>query len=291
MNSVDLFTPEWQEWVASNLQLGCSLESMVDVMVENHFDPHFAVAVIALTRNHGATGFGTTHSVSEATNSRYLYEAPRFSHQGHHIDTEDRTVHIMTRIDKPVIRILDQVLSPEECKELIRLSQNKLQRSAVVNPVTGLEEYVEERTSSGTFFALNENEFIAKLDRRISRIMNWPMENGEGIQILNYKVGGEYRPHFDYFEHTESGDQRHLTGGQRVSTLVIYLNDVEAGGETIFPELDLSVSPKMGAAVYFEYCNSLNQTDPLTLHGGAPVTKGEKWIATKWMRQCQYTYD
>jgi prolyl 4-hydroxylase len=70
--------------------------------------------------------------------------------------------------------------------------------------------------------------------------------------------------------------------------LVIYLNDVELGGETAFPEIGLTVTAKKGSAVYFEYCNSQEHTDPLTLHAGLPVLKGEKWIATKWMRQNTY---
>ena len=70
-----------------------------------------------------------------------------------------------------------------------------------------------------------------------------------------------------------------------MGSLVMYLNDVEDGGETIFPEIGFSVIPRRGHAVYFAYCNSRNQGDPLTLHGGAPVRRGEKWIATKWLRQ------
>ena len=105
--------------------------------------------------------------------------------------------------------------------------------------------------------------------------MNWPVENGEGLQILNYKVGGEYKPHFDYFPPGDPGSAVHLAkGGQRVSTMVIYLNDVEEAGETTFPDVGLSVTPKKGAAVYFEYCNSQNQVDPLTLHAGAPWQRG-----------------
>lgn len=71
-----------------------------------------------------------------------------------------------------------------------------------------------------------------------------------------------------------------INGGQRVSTLIMYLNDVVSGGETIFPKIGLSIVPKKGsaAAVYFEYSNSLGQVDPLTLHGGSPVVQGEKWM-------------
>ena len=145
---------------------------------------------------------------------------------------------------------------------------------------------IPNRTSHGTFFHLNETEFIARLDRRIAEVMNWPLENGEGIQILRCGIGGEYRPHFDYFTPVLPNRLTALTeGGQRVATLIMYLNEPEEGGATVFPEIHLDVSPKKGGAVYFSYCNSLGQVDPLTLHGGAPVKQGEKWIATKWMRQ------
>ena len=68
----------------------------------------------------------------------------------------------------------------------------------------------------------------------------------------------------------------------------MYLNDVAEGGETTFPSIHLTVSPKKGSAVYFEYCNSRGQVDPLSLHAGQPVLQGEKWIATKWMRERKY---
>jgi prolyl 4-hydroxylase len=119
--------------------------------------------------------------------------------------------------------------------------------------------------------------------------MNLPVENGEGLQILHYHTGGQYTPHYDYFAPSDPGSATHIAnGGQRVSSLVMYLNDVEDGGATVFPELRLTVGPKKGSGVYFEYCNSRNELDPLSLHGGTPVLKGEKWVATKWMRQGRY---
>jgi prolyl 4-hydroxylase len=119
--------------------------------------------------------------------------------------------------------------------------------------------------------------------------MNWPVENGEGLQILHYGTTGEYRPHFDYFPPDQAGSAVHTAhGGQRVATLVIYLNDVADGGETIFPEAGMSVAANKGGAVYFRYLNGQRQLDPLTLHGGAPVLGGDKWIMTKWMRERAY---
>ncbi len=71
--------------------------------------------------------------------------------------------------------------------------------------------------------------------------------------------------------------------------LVVYLNDVIAGGEAFFPEIGLAVSPRRGNALYFEYSNSLAQLDYRSLHAGAPVTEGDKWIVTKWMRERRFT--
>lgn len=125
---------------------------------------------------------------------------------------------------------------------------------------------------------LNENPFIARRDLRIAEVMNRSAENGEGLQILNYQMGGEYTAHFDYFATADPGSQIHLAhGGRRVSTLVTYLNDVEDGGETVFPDIGLSVVPRQGLAVYSEYGNSLGQVAPLSLHAGMPVIQGEKW--------------
>ena len=142
------------------------------------------------------------------------------------------------------------------------------------------------RTSEGMAFKLSETEVIKTIEHRIYELSNLPIENGEGIQVLHYPIGTEFRPHYDYFPENHLGSKEFLEqGGQRVATLVMYLNDVDEGGETVFPELNLSVYPKKGSALYFSYANSLGQLDEKTLHGGAPVVKGEKWIATKWIRK------
>jgi prolyl 4-hydroxylase len=108
--------------------------------------------------------------------------------------------------------------------------------------------------------------------------------HGEGLQILRYRPGAEYRPHFDYFDPQHSGTARILErGGQRVGTLVIYLNTPDGGGGTTFPDAGLEVAPVRGNAVFFSYDRAHASTR--TLHGGAPVTAGEKWVATKWLRE------
>lgn len=272
---VQQVSPQWHGWIKDNLARGCDEASIIAAMVQGGIDPV-------------AAGIALLHGMSPQP-SGYQYTTPRFPLAGNTIQTHDRVVRVSMRIAQPMVAVLDNFMSSEECDELVQLSRAKLQRSTIVDPASGQERVIEDRKSSGTFFALNENPLVARLDQRISDVMRWPVENGEGIQILNYQIGGEYKNHFDFFPPEDPGSAVHLAnGGQRVSTLVMYLNDVEQGGETIFPSIHLAVSPKKGSAVYFEYCNDLGQVDPMSLHGGVPVIAGEKWIATKWMRQTRY---
>ncbi len=198
-----------------------------------------------------------------------------FDHVGSKITT-DREIDIVTKLEEPLIVLLGNVLSNEECDELIRLSQDKMQRSKI----GATREVNELRTSSSMFFQESENEIIARVEKRISSIMNIPIEHAEGLQILKYTPGQEYKAHYDFFSATSKA-----ANNNRISTLIMYLNDVEQGGETIFPKLNFSVTPQKGMAVYFEYFYSDESLNELTLHGGAPVIAGEKWVATQWMRK------
>lgn len=280
-------TKQWQGWLADNVARGCSAESMVDAMLKAGFDGSHAQALVQAYQRGGAA-VGNVARPAPAGTGAYVYDDWPMR-IGNRIDGGDRSVGVSMRCDKPQVLVLDGVLGDEECDEVIARSRTKLRRSTTVNAKTGAEDVIENRSSEGTYFGLCEDEFITRLDTRIARLMNWPVENGEGLQILRYGVGGEYTPHFDYFPPDDPGSASHLSrSGQRVATMVLYLNDVPEGGATVFPGVGLSVAPRKGSAVYFRYFNAHGQIDPLTLHGGAPVEVGEKWIMTKWMRERPY---
>ncbi|MGM7722986.1 2OG-Fe(II) oxygenase [Metabacillus sp. Hm71] len=204
-----------------------------------------------------------------------MKEPTIFNHIGNKIVTEDRVINIIAKVEEPLIVILGNVLSDDECDELIKLSKDNLQRSKI-----GSSRKVNDlRTSSSTFLQ-EENDIVLRVEKRISAIMNIPVEHGEGLQVLHYQKGQEYKAHFDYFS-----SANHVVNNPRISTLVMYLNDVEHGGETFFPKLNFSISPQKGMAVYFEYFYNDPALNELTLHGGAPVIIGDKWAATQWMRR------
>jgi prolyl 4-hydroxylase len=137
------------------------------------------------------------------------------------------------------------------------------------------------------FFAPGEFPVCARLEKRLAALVDWPLENGEGLQVLRYRPGAEYRPHYDYFDPAEAGTPKILKrGGQRVASIVCYLNTPEGGGATVFPDIGLEVAPVRGNAVFFSYDRPHPSTR--TLHGGAEVTAGEKWVATKWLREGRF---
>ncbi|WP_345240962.1 2OG-Fe(II) oxygenase [Pontibacillus salipaludis] len=199
-------------------------------------------------------------------------EQTMFPHTGNRIVTEDRVIPILSKYEEPLVVVLDNVASEEECEGLITLSHNRLNRSKVGQS----RDTNDMRTSSGMFFEENENSLVERIEKRLSTIMNIPTQHAEGLQILHYEPGQEYKAHHDFFKQSDNN---------RISTLVLYLNDVEEGGETFFPKLGLSVTPKKGMAVYFEYFYQDDELNNQTLHSGNPVVKGEKWIATQWMRR------
>lgn len=275
-------------WLNSNVERGVSPSALVDAMVGAGFESQLAQAAVKssfesaeaarLAAAQAPCGFDTVAG-------QYAYDAAPVA-AGNVIHAFDRDVRVVTRLEKPQVIVFDGILSNEECEEMIERSRPMLKRSTTVNVDTGANDVIRDRTSEGTWYARGADPFIERLENRIASLMNLPVENGEGLQVLRYGIGAEYRPHFDYFPPSQTGSSVHVAkGGQRVATMVVYLNDVDSGGETYFPNAGVGVAPRRGSAVYFRYMNRARQLDSLSLHGGAPVLHGEKWIMTKWVRE------
>jgi prolyl 4-hydroxylase len=196
----------------------------------------------------------------------------------------DRTVHVLTHLRHPRVVVFGGLLADGECKALMALARGTLTPSRVVDAHTGTAELHAGRSSEGTYFLRDANPLIQRIERRIAALTAWPLDHTEGLQVLRYCPGTQYTPHYDYFDPREAGTVAHVSnGGQRVASLVMYLNTPAIGGATVFPDAGLEVAAVRGNAVFFSY----NMPHPVskTLHGGAPVIEGEKWIATKWFRE------
>ena len=185
----------------------------------------------------------------------------------------------------PIIYVVDDFISEDECQEFINCSKDKLQPATVV----GLKEELKlkDRTNEFAWLEHHANDSIHEVSKRLSILVQMPIRNAEMFQVVHYESGTEYKPHFDSFDQsTELGKKYWEPGGQRMITALIYLNDVEDGGATYFPELNISINPKKGNVLVFH--NTISETtniNPRSLHAGMPVTSGEKWAANLWFRE------
>jgi prolyl 4-hydroxylase len=290
VNALVKIDSQLRDWIKHNLDRGCPPEQLIEGMIAQRFDPPIAQGLVRAfldARQAGVPLTADTVSIDMPA-AAYVQDPPRLT-ADNSIRIADRVVSVLARLSRPVVAVLANVLSAEECKQLIALARPRLTPSTVVDPGTGENHVAEHRNSEGMFFALGETPFIAALDARFSRIMNSPVDHGEGLQVLRYGPGTRSTPHFDFLVPSNPANEESLRrSGQRVGSLVAYLNDVPGGGETTFPHVGLSVCPHRGNAVYFEYCNRRGQVDAASLHAGAPVTEGEKWAVTKWMRERRF---
>jgi len=285
------FKPELRDWLLHNLDRGIPPAPLMRIMCEQGFDAATAgdlVLVFWWSRAMGIAPPADCIEPEQVAAARYRYEPQRIR-SGNEVMIAGQRIRLALQLEQPQVTLLDDVFGAAECEELMALAQPRLRPSTIVDPLTGKDTVSAARSSEGMFFRLGETPLVERLDARLSSLMNLPMENGEGLQVLRYRGGEQSVPHYDFLMANNPANVASLArSGQRVSTLIVYLNDVKEGGQTVFPETGLAVTPRQGSALYFEYCNSAGQLDPQSLHAALPVLAGEKWIVTKWMRQRRY---
>ncbi|HEY1588503.1 MAG TPA: 2OG-Fe(II) oxygenase [Rhodanobacter sp.] len=278
MHSRITISPELREWILATTHAGHGVPDVLRLMKENGYDPRQSRSIVAevLKLPLAALLANTDKVAPQGLRTRHP-EAPDVTIDGH-------TIRISLSAEAPALRLLEGILTDQECAELIELAQPRLQRALTVD-TEGRQQVDHRRTSEGMFFTLNELPLVTRIEQRVANLLGVPMNHGEGLQILHYLPGQEYEPHYDWFDPEQPGyGQITAVGGQRIASVVMYLNTPEQGGGTAFPEIGLTVTARRGSAVYFAYEGG----DRTSLHAGLPVTRGEKWIATKWLRERPY---
>ena len=190
--------------------------------------------------------------------------------------------------ETPRIGQVDGLLSADECRLLIASAQPMLKRSQTLDPETGEPVALELRTSQdASFDPVMGDLALRMIQMRIAAAAGVELVQCEQLIVLRYAPGEEYRPHRDYLP-PETVERDGPQAGNRARSICVYLNDVEAGGATEFPKAGVTVQPKAGRAVVFDNLREDGSPEPDSLHAGLPVERGEKWLATLWIRQGQY---
>lgn len=193
--------------------------------------------------------------------------------------------------DDPLVQVIDDFVTDTERQHIMRLTSDKLD-TALVSAV-GKARTSDGRTGSVAWVKHDQTPIVRGLVKRVSNLVGIPVRHAESLQVIHYGETQEYKPHFDAYDmNTEKGRQRTERGGQRLVTALMYLNEVEDGGGTIFPKLDLEVEAKPGRMVIFHDVGDHTLQDmtrhPRSLHGGSPVWEGQKWACNLWFRALPY---
>ena len=180
----------------------------------------------------------------------------------------------------PPIYAIKNFLSDEECDELIEKAKPGLKRSSVV--MTDSNKPDDIRTSETCYLSKNEGFWFAE---KVSRLLNVSKSHQETVQVARYLPGQFYKSHYDSFDdEIKMGQDAIKLAGQRIATVLIYLNQPSSGGATNFPYLGIRAKPRKGTALIFFPCTVDGKMDPLTLHTAEDAVD-EKWVSQIWVRQ------
>ena len=190
--------------------------------------------------------------------------------------------------DDPVVWVIDDFVTPEECAHIIELGDGRIERAKVSR--LGDNTYSERRTGSVGWVKHDETPLVSAVVARVGELVGIPVNHAESLQIVHYGVTQEYQAHYDAWDiMSEKGQQKTRVGGNRAVTALIYLNEVDGGGGTGFPKLDLEVAAKPGRmCIFHDLYPGRSNRHRASLHGGLPVTAGEKWACNLWFRERPY---
>jgi len=189
--------------------------------------------------------------------------------------------------DWPKIWLAEKITTPEVCDWLISRSIGKYTPSMMFNGQRSV--FLATRTCSDFVFTLAEGGVIMLLLRtRISLVTNLKLEQMEPPQIFHYALGQEIKAHYDSLydgEHAYGREGNYE--GDRLATLLLYLNDGYEGGDLEFVKVGYRYKGKAGDAIFFASMRD-GKPDKQSLHGAGPITKGEKYILSQWIHDRRF---
>lgn len=177
-----------------------------------------------------------------------------------------------------------------ECAEIANAARQHLMPSFIVEEggeliKNKIRTSFEVRLRSGI-----RNIVIQAVEERMATWSHFPVENAEYPLVLHYQDSQSFEQHYDYFipEDFIMGEGPLEFGGQRIATQLIYLNEDFEGGETRFDRTDLVLTPERGMCMLFFNTSPDGNVDPYSRHTGVGVTRGEKWILSRWIREIPF---
>jgi prolyl 4-hydroxylase len=180
----------------------------------------------------------------------------------------------------PLVATVHDVISDRKIDELVSVASSRLETPKTISASdAAIHSRSGSRTGKVAFMQPREYKQVRAMAGKLTGLN---LDLAEPLQLVAYGIGGQYEPHRDYFG---SAAIRTPESGDRVATLLFYLNNVTEGGATVFPALGLAIHPQRGSALFWYNLFKNGEGDESTMHAGCPVLIGSKWIANQWFRE------
>lgn len=169
-------------------------------------------------------------------------------------------------LTQPLVWTVDDALSPTECASYIdRMRTDRAEVAPIVGH-DGPEVDLAVRNNTRVMWddEPEANALLARVAARVPARLSGMAIAGANprLRLYRYGAGERHGAHWDTVVHLDGGIMSLLT-------LVFYLNEGFAGGETDFPELDRRIEPRLGRALLFQH---------RILHEATQVRAGEKFV-------------
>ena len=185
-------TPELQQWIIEQATAGLPPEIVLKSMLASGWDEDVAIAALEDTLTEHLARQRTDPARAQDLPGAVPVPEPLPGGTCTEVWADGHQVTVIASMNKPRVVMFANLLTPDECNELIALARQRLARSQTVDADAGANEVNDARTSQGMFFERGENPLCTRIEARMAALMNWPVENGEGLQILRYGPGAEY---------------------------------------------------------------------------------------------------
>lgn len=266
-----IFDAAWRGWIAENVNAGRDRNGIFKILL----DEGYAYDAIVQEMN-----FVPTLPLDQLVNPLRAQQAPGDNNYGAPLAADTLFIPNAEKIAAQGLDLyrLDHFLTADEAATLVGLIKQQLRPSTLASH----EQDEAFRTSSSCNLSALDHPLIADVDARICKLIGIDPAYSEPIQGQHYGEGQQFKAHTDYFEAHElaaAGAQ-----GQRTYTVMIYLNTVAEGGETVFSQVQQRFVPQTGCALIWNSLNADGSVNFQSLHQAMPVLRGEKLVITKWFR-------
>ena len=274
MKSLDA---SWREWIQTNIERGSNKEEMYQILMKEGFDP----SEVSNTMKHTPQCNNPNCPVHHPKQPKGKTLADTYALKA--LDNAHFPNAKRVETDKINLNIIEDFLDEKTCTHLMNIIKKNHYESTITTVDTEPDKYF--RTSK-TADMPQSDPVVKALESQICNYLGIEMERSETTQGQYYEIGNEFKPHTDWFtRNSDEWEKFAAVQGQRTWTFMLYLNDVEEGGETEYTDLHIAMKPKRGMGIFWNNMDSNGNELQDTIHWGKPPIKGKKFVITKWFRE------